>query len=216
MRLNLIDLLLPRETKFFGLLEQMGELLCISTRNFRDLVVHIETLSAEEIQKRLFAIKDCEQRGDKLEVQILDELDRTFITPIDREDIQVMTLQLDKSLDILNSISRRIEMYNLKKTTTNLCRFADIVAHIATLAHELIFDLRLKKDVRSKVVQMHQLENDGDELFHISMAELFNHGAEYQTVEMTKLKEFYEHMETAIDSIDYFGKLVRGIRMKQG
>jgi uncharacterized protein len=216
MRFSLIDLLLPRETKFYTLLEQMGDLLLVGTRTFRDLVVEIDVLSDEEIRKRLYTIKDCEQRGDKLEVNILDELDGTFITPIDREDIQTMTLQIDKSLDILNSISRKVEMYNMRKAPVNLCKFAEIIADIASLACELIHDLRAKKDVKNKVEAMHKLENEADDLFHTSMAELFSGEDIYQTKEMTKYKEFYEHLETAVDSIDYFGKLVRGIRMKQG
>lgn len=216
MRINLMDLLLPRETKFFHLLDEMGQLLVLSCRTFRDLVVQIESLSEEEIKKRLYAIKDCEQKGDKFEVKILDELDRTFITPIDREDIQTMTLQLDKSLDILNGISRKIEMYNIKQMPMNMCKFAELIARISSLAGELIHDLQAKKDVKSKVEAMHKLENEGDELFHLSMAELFGSEEKYQTIEMTKFKEFYEHLESVIDSIDYFGKLIRGIRMKQG
>lgn len=216
MRINLMDLLLPRETKFYHLLKQMGDLLIISCMAFRDLVVQIESLSEEEIRKRLFSIKDCEQKGDKLEVMILDELDRTFITPIDREDIQTLTLQLDKSLDILNGISRKVEMYKIREMPLNICKFADIVASIATLANELLDDLRNKKEVKDKVEAMHRLENQGDELFHESMAELFGSEEKYQTIEMTKLKEFYEHLENLIDCIDFFGKQIRGIRMKQG
>lgn len=216
MRISLLDLLLPRETKFYHLLQQMSELLLISCGAFRDLVVQIESLSEEEIRKRLFTIKDCEQKGDKLEVMILDELDRTFITPIDREDIQTLTLQLDKSLDILNGISRKVEMYKIRQMPTNICRFADLVASIATLANELVNDLQAKREVKEKVEAMHRLENDGDDLFHASMAELFGSEEKYQTIEMTKFKEFYEHLENLIDCIDFFGKQIRGIRMKQG
>lgn len=215
MRFSLIDLLLPRETKFFTLLDQMGDLLITGTHTFRDLMVSIDTLSDDEIRRRLGVIKDCEQRGDRLEVRILDELDGTFITPLDREDIQTMTIQIDKSLDILNSISRKVEMYNLRKVSDNLRQFAEIIARIAELACELIHDLRAKRDVKAKVEAMHKLENESDDLFHVSMAELFSGDDTYQTKEMTKYKEFYEHLETLVDSIDYFGKLVRGVRMKQ-
>ncbi len=216
MRFNLLDLLLPRETKFFILLEEMSSLLVVSTKTFYDMVVQFETSSEDGIRKRLLTIKDCEQQGDKLEVKILDELDRTFITPIDREDIQVLTLQIDKALDILNSISRRVEMYNMKEMSTNVSKFAVILADIAKLAHELLQDLKLKRDVKAKVEAMHKLENESDTLFHVSMAELFNEQEQFQTVKMTMYKELYEHLENAIDSIDYLGKLIRGIYMKQG
>jgi uncharacterized protein len=98
----------------------------------------------------------------------------------------------------------------------NVCKFADIIANIATLAGELIHDLQHKKDVKEKVEAMHKLENLGDDQFHASMAELFGGEEKYQTIEMTKFKEVYEHLEAVIDSIDYFGKLIRGIHMKQG
>lgn len=216
MRLSLLDLLLPRETKFFTLLEQMGELLVVSTRTFHDLALQIETLSEDEIRKRLLTIKDCEQKGDRLEDKILDELDHTFITPLDREDIQALTLQMDKALDILNSISRRVEMYGMKRMTTHGCNFAKILAEIAGLARELLCDLRLRKDVKAKVEAVHRLENDSDYLFHVSMAELFSEPDQPMTTEMTVYKEFYEHLESAVDAIDYLSKLIRGIRMKQG
>jgi len=216
MGFNLLDLLLPRETKFFSLLEQMSELLVLSTKAFHDLVIQIEVLNDDEILKRLLIIKECEQQGDRLEVKILDELDRTFITPIDREDIQTLTLQIDKALDILNSISRRVEMYKIKSVTTNTCKFASILVEITGLANELIQDLKSRKDVKARVETMHKLENDSDLLFHESMAELFSDREQAQTIGMTMNKEMYEHLETAVDSIDYLGKLIRGIRMKQG
>ena len=81
---------------------------------------------------------------------------------------------------------------------------------------ELLRDLKLRQDVKAKVEAVHRLENDSDYLFHVSMAELFADPAQPLTVEMTVYKEFYEHLETAVDSIDYLAKLIRGIRMKQG
>jgi uncharacterized protein len=215
MRLNIIDLLLPRETKFFSLLEQLTDLLLTQCTVFRDLVVQIESLSEEEIKKRLYTIKDCESKGDKLEVVIINELDRAFITPLDREDIQTLAIQTEKSLDILNGMSRKVEIYRIYKMPTNACKFAEKLAEIATLAAGLVHDLREKRDVRVKVEAMHHIETHCDELFHDCMAELFGGEDRLQTTEMTKLKEFYEHIEAAVDSIDFFGKLVRGIRIKQ-
>jgi uncharacterized protein Yka (UPF0111/DUF47 family) len=77
-----------------------------------------------------------------------------------------------------------------------------------------LVQLQNKDDINDVVAKMHELENEADELFHGSMAELFN--GNNDIVYVIKFKEFYEHLETVVDVIDYFGKLIRGIRVKQG
>ncbi len=216
MGLRIIDLLLPRETKFFMLLSRLSDHLAEGCATFRDLMVQIEGLSDEEIKKRLLTIKDFEQKGDTTKNEIMDELWRAFITPIDREDIHTLAINMERSLDILYGTSRKIEIYRLRKLPVNVCAFADIIVEAAKLQGELVHGLAAKHDVRVKVEAMHDLEHRADELFHESLAGLFNSEERYQTVENMKLKELYEHLESAVDSIDYIGKLIHGIRMKQG
>lgn len=216
MGLSIIDLLLPRETKFFVLLEELSDNLKVGCTIFRDLIFQIEGLSEDEIKKRLLIIKDCEQKSDRAKVAIMDELWRAFITPIDREDIHTLAINIERTLDMLNGTSRKIEIFKLRKIPVNACTFADIIVDIAKLQSELVQGLRAKKDVRKKVEAMHKLEHRADELFHESIAALFNNDDKYHTVENMKFKEFYEHLEMIVDSIDYIGKLIHGIRMKQG
>jgi uncharacterized protein Yka (UPF0111/DUF47 family) len=79
-----------------------------------------------------------------------------------------------------------------------------------------VHGLQAKKDVREKVEAMHALEHHADDLFHNSLAALFNGEEKFQTLENVKFKELYENLEAVVDSIDYIGKLIHGIRMKQG
>ncbi len=216
MRFKLLDLLLPRETKFFDYLNQLSELILQSSVAFRDLAVQIESLSEDEIKKRLFAIRDFEQKGDVLEETIIEELGRCFITPLDREDIHTLAINMSKSLDILNCISRKMEIYKIQKVPMNVCQFADIATNIAKIQFDLIHELSNHKQMKKKAEMMHKLENQADTLFHVCMAELFGSDEKYQTIEMTKLKELYELLEALVDSIDYVGKLVRCIKMKHG
>lgn len=216
MGLNIIDLLLPRETKFFDLLAQLSDQIMMGCSIFRDLIIQIEGLSEEEIKKRLIIIKDCERKSDECKGAIMDALWRTFITPIDREDIHTLAINMERSLDILNGTSRKIEIYNIRKIPVNVCTFTDIIVDIAKLQCEIVHGLQVKKGVRKKVEAMHELEHRADELYHNSLAGLFNEDEKYLTVENMKLKELYEHLESVVDSIDYIGKLIHGIRMKQG
>ena len=158
-------------------------------------------------------IKDCEIKGDEIEQKILHELNKTFITPIDREDIHTLAINIDRATDILNSISRKIEIYNIRQVPSNVFKFSDIIVRIANNLEEVVSSLKHKKNIATIAKNMHELENEADELFHKSMAELFN---EKDAIYIIKFKEMYEHLESVVDAIDYAGKIVRGIKVKQG
>jgi Phosphate transport regulator (distant homolog of PhoU) len=214
MGFNIFDLLLPRETKFFGYMDQQAQFLVKGAHIFQDLVKNIQNLSEEEIKARLSEIKDCESKGDKIERQIIDELGKTFITPIDREDIHTLAINVDRALDILNSISRKVEIYHIRQVPANVCAFAEIIVKISEQMIPLINQLKKKTSIDAAASEMHTLENEADELFHVSMAELFSE--KNNPIHIIKFKEFYEHLESVVDAIDYVGKLIRGIKVKLG
>ncbi len=216
MGFNILDLLLPRETKFFDFLDQLSEHVYNSCVAFRDLAIQIETLPEDERKKRIYTVKDYEHKGDLAEVTIIEELSLCFITPLDREDIHTLAVNLERPLDELKDLVRKIEIYQINKLPINVCQFCEIMVAIAKLQLEIIRDLRTRQKVRKKVEQMHKLENQADELFNISMAELFCHRDAVLTVEMVQLKEIYESLEAAINALDDIGKLVRGIKIKNG
>jgi uncharacterized protein Yka (UPF0111/DUF47 family) len=181
---------------------------------FKEMVYHIEELNGDEIRKKWMVIKDCELRGDNIERRIIDELENTFITPIDREDIHNLAINIDRTIDILNSITRKIEVYHLHKLPSNVCKFADIIVAMGQLMKQVISNLKNKSEIDSVQSKMHNLENDADDLFHACMAELFKD--DYSPVDIIRLKEVYEHLESVTDAVDYVGKMVRGIKVKQG
>ncbi len=214
MGFNILDLLLPRETKFFTYMDQQVGFLVMSTSIFQELVVNIQSLSEDQIKSKVVKIKECETKGDEVEHQIINALNGTFITPLDREDIHLLALNIDRALDILNSISRKVEIYNIRQVPANVCKFADIIVKINKQMEISIKQLRKKDGVDAVVTLMHGLENEADELFHESMAELFRDKS--NSIHIIKFKEVYEHLENVVDAIDYVGKLVRGIKVKQG
>jgi uncharacterized protein len=213
MGFNILDLLLPRETKFYTYMEQQVGYLEKGCFTFKELVGTIETMSEDAIKKELLVIKDCESNGDKVERTIIEELNKTFITPIDREDIHTLAINVDRALDILNSISRKIEIYHIRHVPANVWKFADIIVKIAAEMNEAIRLLKTHKSITGVATRMHELEIAADELFHVSMAELFK---ERDPIHIIKFKEVYEHLESVVDAIDYVGKIVRGITVKQG
>jgi predicted phosphate transport protein (TIGR00153 family) len=215
MKFNILDLLLPREVKFFKYMISQAEIFIEGCELFKKLATTIDKISEDEAKNIILRINEFEQKGDDLEHKIIDELHKTFITPLDREDIHSIAINIDKSLDILNSISRKFEIYGIRNVPINVCRFADVIVEISIELRNLFTALESKKDINDIVKRMHGLENKADTLFYTSVAELFSNG-KYNPVEIIKYKEIYEHLESIVDSVDFIGKIVRGIAVKQG
>jgi len=214
MKFNLLDLLLPRETKFYQFFIEQVEVLIEGCTIFRDLVTNLEKLSPDEIKAETARMKTCEKKGDEVEAKIIDALHKTFITPFDREDIHLIAIDLDKALDMLTSISNKIEMYGFESIPVNLQNFAQLVLESAETLKKLFHDFAKKRDPVQHIEALHSLENRADYLFYISTAELFKQQTD--PIQIIKIKEVYEYLEAVVDEIDHVGKIVRIVLIKQG
>lgn len=214
MKFNILDLLLPRETKFYDHFEEQADILIKAALVFHDLMTNLDKMAEHEIKQKIGEIKEFETRGDAVEHKIIDDLSETFLTPFDREDIHAMAVNIDRALDILNSSVNKIDMYNIRKTPDHVIHFADIIVDMCKELRTLMGLFRAKSSVDETVAKIHQFENKADYLFHISMADLFNNNT--NAVEIIKFKEVYEHLENLTDCIDYIAKTIRGIIVKLG
>ena len=214
MKFNPLDILLPRETKFYAYISEQVEVLISGCRCFKEFVDNITDLSDAQFKEKIAAIKEYERRGDQVERHIIDELHKTFITPFDREDIHTIAINIERALDILNSITQKFEAYHIRSVPVNVCRFADLLIEVSTELRLMMEALRKKGNVMKHVEQVHVLENTGDDLFHSSMAELFD--GQHDPIDVLKFKEVYEHLESCVDAVDFIGRLVRGVKVKLG
>jgi predicted phosphate transport protein (TIGR00153 family) len=214
MKFNPLDILLPRESIFYSYLSEQVEVLIEGCKCFKTFVDGIKGMSEGQFKESIAAIKECEHRGDRVERRIIDELHKTFITPFDREDIHTIAINIDKAVDILNSITQKFEVYQIRSVPVNVCRFADLLLEISTELCLMVKALKEKGDIMKHVEKLHALENTGDHLFHWSMAELFD--GEHNPIDIIKFKEVYEHLEDITNVIDHVGKLIRGVKVKLG
>jgi uncharacterized protein Yka (UPF0111/DUF47 family) len=213
MKFNILDLLLPRETKFYSLLSKQAETLLDASKEFRLLMGNLNGGNNDATLKNLVKIKEFEKSGDKLEKNTIDELDKTFITPMDREDILRISAGMGIPLDLLHSLSRKLEIYGIHETPSAVMSYCDILVSISDELVNLMAALPTRKDVPQIVRVMHELEKRGDDIFHQAVAKLFESSS---PVEIIKFKEVYEVLEQIIDSVDNVGKLVRAIMIKLG
>ena len=213
MKFNIFDFLLPRETKFFHYMLDHANCFAEASVIFRELIAGLEQMTEDEKKLKILSIKECEGRGDSIEKKMIDELNQTFITPIDREDIHTLAIKIDRAIDILNNLAKKIDIYKITKAPSNALKFADIIVTIGQLMTILIKELESKKNVEQIQAKMHILENEADDLFHSSMAELFS--LKHAPIDIIRYKELYEHLESIVDAVDYVGKIIRGIKVKQ-
>jgi hypothetical protein len=214
MGFNLFDLLLPKEGKFFVLLNRQAALLADTAQTFKSFLAQLEDLSEEEVKKRLWQIKDLEMRADEVETTIIDELHKTFLTPIDREDIHALTSRIDTAIDGIDAAARKIGTYHIKKASSRVCRFSDFIVEGSAELQTLLGLLESKGITYASIERIHQIENQADDLFYECMADLF--AKEDNPVKILKLKELYESLEAVVDSLDTVAKTIRGIVVKQG
>lgn len=214
MKLNLLDLLLPRETKFYDHFnEQMVEVVN-AAQKFKELVDGYENYSDEERKIRINEIKEYEQHGDKIERKILEDLNSTFITPFDRYDIHKLASNIDQGIDQIYSTAHKIDLYAMKVIPVNIRTFAQIIMDMTVDMQKCLKEFKTTKKIDDYVRSVHKYENNGDFLYSMSIAELFRN--EKDAVEVVKLKDIYTDLENITDQIDYVGKLLRRIVIKMG
>jgi uncharacterized protein len=213
MKFNILDLLLPRETKFYAMLSKQAELTLQASEEFRLLVANLQASNNDASLKNLVSIKEIAKSGDKVEKAVIDELDKTFITPLDREDINRISMHMGATLDHINSLSQMLDIYAIHQTPPAVTAFADILVGISRECVSLIAALEKRKGLSQTIRVMHEFEKRGDDTFHQGMARLFESES---PVEIIKFKSVYEELENTIDSIDFIGKLIRSIMIKLG
>ncbi|MDL2265327.1 DUF47 family protein [Parabacteroides sp. OttesenSCG-928-G07] len=189
---------LPKEPKFLNLLTgQVDDIVKAS-----DLLIAFLQTPAHEQRKALYAeIKQVEMHCDRLTTQILDELNNTFITPFDREDIHELAAQLDDVLDLINGSAKRVVLYQPKVLTTSMVELAEYVRQSAECLQIAVAELdKVKKNpsvVKQQVRRMHEIENLADDVYEHYIMSLFEN--EKDAIELFKHMEIMQMLENATD-----------------
>jgi uncharacterized protein len=210
---SILDLLLPREVSFFNHMSAQAENFCLGCEEFKRFFSEIDNVSEDEIHRMVKSIKDIELKGDEIERSIIYELDTTFITPLDREDIHSIVTGVDTSLDILNDTAQKIEIYGIREVPANMVKYSELIVDTSLEPKKLVDSLQKRKGSDIIVRRIHKFENDADFLFHTSMAELFN---TKDSIRILKFKDMYQNLEDVINSVDHIAKTIRGVIVKQG
>lgn len=199
-----------RDRRFFDLFVEGAENLTEGVRVFRELIAGFDQL--EEKAARMKALED---EGDRIAHEIINELNRTFVTPLDREDILDLINALDDVIDYLEAASARMVSYRVTTPGHHLQEFADVLTSCAEeilAAFTLLRERKFNK-IRPHCIELNRLENVGDDILRKAMRELFsNHNQD--PIELIKWKEIYETLEIATDSCEDVANTLESVVMK--
>ncbi|MBA2338836.1 MAG: DUF47 family protein, partial [Pyrinomonadaceae bacterium] len=134
------------------------------------------------------------------------------VTPFDREDIYMLSGALDDIVDLIDDAARAMVMFHMKESTNHARRFADVIQRMAVQLHEVVSVLSRPAGITQRLVEIHRLENEGDDVYHTAIAELFHNGADPLTV--IKWKEVYEKLEAAVDRCESVANIIESVVIK--
>ena len=200
--------LLPREEQYFTLFAQMTSHINDAARTLVEMMAHSDGDYQDYVQR----IKVIEHTCDDLTHTVSTRLNQSFITPFDREDIYMMSKALDDIVDLIDGAARAVVMYDIHETTEPAKQLAGVIQRMALQLHEVVSILQKPKGVTERLVELHRLENEGDEIYQKAVGGLFHDTRDPLTV--IKWKDVYEKLEAAIDRCENVANIIEGVIIK--
>jgi uncharacterized protein len=196
-----------REGRFFELFQKCADQIVEAAHEFRKLLE-----DAPNIEVYAQKIKDIEHATDLVTHETVELLHKTFITPIDRDDIHELASRMDDIVDFIDAAAERMYLYGIKKITPEATQLADVCVHAAEYVKKAVQELpnlKNSKEIIKLCIEINRVENEADRILRVAMAKLFRE--EPDTRELIKLKEIYEILETVTDRCEDVANTIEGI-----
>lgn len=210
---RIFQFLIPKETKFFPLLTGQVEAIMKASGLLMDFTKESDHI----IHKEIYAeIKYLENKCDRLTDEIFDNLNSTFITPFDREDIHNLADKLDDVLDLITGSAKRVVLYKPKHLPAGIHQMAGLIHEAALCLQIAVKELeKVRKNpevVKEQCDKLHIIENRADDVYEEFLINLFNE--EKDAIELVKLKEITSMLERATDQAEDVASVMKTIIVK--
>jgi len=203
--------LLPKEYEFFNMFDKLTAYAITASKSLQEIVGH-GCIKEDDIVK----IKEIELAADKVTYEIFEKLNKTFITPLDREDIHSLAHELDSIIDMILKLSNLMKIYNVNgidKKFIEVLKLVDSAIYSISVAVKGLRNNKSFKSVKEHYIEVDRLESLGDQLRNEAIAELFS-GA-YDAIYIMKWKDIFQTSEKLLDQCDDVAKIIETIIVKQ-
>lgn len=199
--------MMPRDEGFFELFNQLAAHLATSAKLLGELFAHTER-RAELVR----AVKDVEHQADELMASLNTRLDRSFITPIDREDIHELASRLDDVIDLVDGTARRADMLHIGEARQPARELAAVLEKATIEVGAAVREMKRPSIVAQKAGEIKKLEEQADHIYHEAVGALFAN--ESNPIEVLRWKEMYDTLERTIDACQFVGTVLQSISLK--
>lgn len=201
--------LIPEDKGFFDLFKELAACLAEGAGRLHTMLQEIESIQVEvEVQR----LKDIEHKGDEITHSLLIKVNKTFITPLDREDIHRLASALDDVLDFIYAAGERIVMCDIRSHSQPSVQLADIIQRQCQEIGKALNALDDHEYVLQACRELNRLEKEADRIFRGTVATLFKQ--EKDPVTLIKMKELFEFLETATDKAEDAGNVLESVVLK--
>jgi hypothetical protein len=209
---RIINFFLPKEEVFFDLLKSQASVACRAGTLFGRFLRDYNELSLASKRKRVKQIIKVEHEADKLTHEIVGLLHKTFITPIDREDIHELTHLLDDLVDLMDEISSKLIQFEVERIPRHLFNLCAVSLKSLNEVYKAVSHLRKPAKIHVFLRKIHDLEDEGDKIFYDAISDLFK--KEKDAIKVIKFKDLYERTETLLDKTQDVAIVIEGIVVK--
>ena len=202
--------LFPKEENFFELFEELADKIEEGGNFFLEM-----TKNRDYSEAKVSRLKELEHEADGITHKTYEKMHKTFLTPIDREDIYALVNKMDSIMDVIEATAIRIHMYKVKKPDDEIIKQAQILNDSIKKVKSIVHAMRNMKNsqmILDDCVEINTLENAGDVVLRTIITELFI--KEKDAIELIKWKEIFERIEEAIDVCEDVSNIVEGIVLK--
>lgn len=199
--------LFPRDENFFALFRKQGTIV----REGCDQL-HTMVQTFDRLEDRAAELKKVEHDGDLVTHEIFDRLNRTFITPLEREDIHGLASGLDDVLDSAEAIASRLVLFNIQRNTPQAVKLTGILQKCGAQLERAVDKLKDFKNLRSFTIELNRLENEADTISREAVADLFS--GRHETLDVLRWKEIYGRLEAATDQCEDVANVIEAIVIK--
>jgi uncharacterized protein len=199
--------LLPREDDFFGLFERHAALTVEGAKEMQRLVG-----GGQNVRALAARIKEIEHETDAITHTCVEHLHKTFITPLDRDDIHRLITRMDDVMDYIESAAAAVMLYELSEMTEPARQLADVLVRSTEAVAIAVAGLKNVKQadtILNACIEVNRLENEGDEILRTALADLFRGARDPLLV--LKWKEIYEALENATDRCEDVANIIEGV-----
>ena len=185
--------LIPRDQEFFTLFNELASHLSTASRLLQELFENPANL-----QDKIRAIKEVEHLADQLTQNINNKIDRSFVTPFDREDIHALSTRLDDVIDLVDGTARRAEIFHIGGVRPPARELCTLLVQATEHLQRGVLGIKRPREVNACAVEVKRIEEQGDSVYHNAIGELFL--GKPDPLDVIRWKEIYDRLEQAIDS----------------